>query len=361
MRRLLWKWHGLAGLIAALPLFVIALTGSLLVFKAELDSLLMPEVVNASAGTRLPMNQLVASANQQLSGSEILGWQFGQTGEADTLFVAAMGTYDWQKLWLDPASGSLLTPPVSLTWAITDWLLDLHYMLLLDHAGLLIAGVMALLFLFLGISGIVLHRQFWRTFFTLRWHKGLRLLLSDTHKMLGIVGAPIFLVLGFTGAWWNLEHFYEEELSGHDDSQYIISQNYYSPALDFDALLADTRRQLPAFVPTYLRLPDASYPGVHFFGYRENGGVLRSRFGSIISYNDQSGAHTSTLDVAGAPALYQFTDSFRPLHYGDFGGLTTRILWCIIGFFPCLMALSGFWMWRQRSGRKAPRRTPVTA
>ncbi len=38
MRRFLWKWHGLLGLIVAVPLFIIALSGSLLVFKAELDA-----------------------------------------------------------------------------------------------------------------------------------------------------------------------------------------------------------------------------------------------------------------------------------------------------------------------------------
>ncbi len=357
MRKHLWKWHGLAGLIVALPLFVIALSGSLLVFKAELDRWLMPEVVNAGSDERLSMTVLLPRAASALAEHEILGWQFGAQGEADMLYVAQQGSYDWQKLWLDPATGELLTVPRSLTWALTDWLLELHYLLLMDHAGLLLAAITALLMLFLGISGIVLHRQFWRTFFTLRLGKGLRLLLSDGHKMLGITGAPVFLVLGFTGAWWNLEHFFEEVIEGHDDSAFVISQRYYNPAIDVETLIAEAQRELPGFEPSYMRLPDASYPGVHLFGHRADDGMLRSRFGSIVSFDDNTGQHTGTLDVAEAPWLYQFTDSFKPLHYGDFAGLMSRIIWCIVGFLPCLMALSGFWMWRERSRKGARRKS----
>ncbi|MDO8255927.1 PepSY-associated TM helix domain-containing protein [Shewanella algae] len=353
MRRFLWKWHGLLGLIVAMPLFIIALSGSLLVFKAELDAWLSPEQVLASADSRLGFGQLLKHADQALPEHEILGWEFAANGEADSLYVAKMGSYEWQKLWLDPATGQLLSPPMSMTHMLTDWLLELHYTLLLDHAGLLLSALVSVLLILLGLSGIVLHRHFWRTLFTLRFGRGLRLLLSDGHKMLGILGVPVFLILGFTGAWWNIEHFIDEEFGGHDDSQFVLTKRYYNAELDFDAMLAATQEALPGFVATYVRLPDPSYPGVHFFGHQNNKGPLRSRFGSIISFDDQTGKLSSSFDVRTAGTLYQFVDSFRPLHYGTFGGLTTRILWCLLGFLPCLMALSGFWMWRSRvRGRK---------
>ncbi|MGL4939755.1 PepSY-associated TM helix domain-containing protein [Shewanella sp.] len=352
MRKLLWKWHGLAGLLTALPLFVIALSGSLLVFKNELDNLLLPKVVQASTSDRLSLTELLPKVNSALPSHEVLGWEFGDAGQADTLFVAAHGSYDWQKLWLDPASGELLTVPKSLTWTLTDWLLQLHSELLMGHLGLLIAGLTALFMLFLGGSGIVLHRQFWRTFLTLRWRKSLRLLLSDSHKMLGIVSVPLFLVLGFTGAWWNLEHFYEEVIKEHDESAFTITQRYYNSQIDLEAMMATAKTALPGFTPSYLRLPDASYPGLHLFGHQNGDSPLRSRFSSIVSFNDKTGEHTATITAANAPLSYQFTDSFKPLHYGDVGGIATRIIWCVVGFFPCLMALSGFFMWRERTQRR---------
>ncbi|MCG9697304.1 PepSY-associated TM helix domain-containing protein [Shewanella sp. Isolate11] len=348
MRRILWKWHGWLGLFAALPLFIIALTGSLLVFKAEIDQWLMPEVVYASAEERLSFTQLVNDADSALPEHEILGWEFASAaGEADRLYVAKQGTYDWQMLYADPSNGQLLSPPVSLTHFLTDWLLELHYTLLADHVGLVVTGVVSIVLILLAISGFILHRQFWRTFFTLRWNKSLRLFLSDAHKMLGIIGAPLFLILGFTGAWWNIDHLIEES-NEPDQAQFIITQAYYNKSLNFDALLVDAAKSIDNFQASYVRFPDKSYPGIHLFGAATDKGVLRSDFGSIVSFDDQTGKSTGALDVTKSGALYQFTDSFRPLHYGNFGGMVTKVIWCIIGFFPSLMALSGYLMWRKR-------------
>ena len=150
-----------------------------------------------------------------------------------------------------------------MTHMLTDWLLELHYTLLLEHAGLLLSAQVSVLLILLGLSVIVLHRHFWRTLFTLRFGRGLRLLLSDGHKMLGIPGVPVFLILGFTGAWWNIEHFIDEEFGGHDDSQFVLTKRYYNAELDYDAMLAAAQEALPGFVATYVRLPDPSYPGVY--------------------------------------------------------------------------------------------------
>ena len=69
---------------------------------------------------------------------------------------------------------------------LTDWLLDLHYKFLLNTSGAAVGAVVAILFLFLGGSGIYLYRHFWRHFFTLRFGKAKRILFSDIHKMIPI-------------------------------------------------------------------------------------------------------------------------------------------------------------------------------
>ncbi len=368
MRRILWKWHGWLGLLCAIPLFIIALSGSLLVFKAEIDHWLMPEVVNASGDTRLSFTQQVNAADKALPEHEILAWEFAtKAGDADKLYVAKHGTYDWEMLYADPSNGQLLSEPVSFTHYFTDWMLELHHSLLIDHEGLVVTGITSILLVLLSISGFILHRQFWRTFFTLRWNKSLRLFLSDGHKMLGIIGAPLFLIFGFTGAWWNVDHIIDE-WNEPDQAQFIITQAYYNKHLDYDSLLTAASESIDNFQANFVRFPDKSYPGIHLFGAATDKGVLRSDFGSIVSFDDQTGKLIGTLDVAKSSALYQFTDSFKPLHYGNFGGngfigVVIKIIWCVIGFLPCLMALSGYIMWqKRRKPQKAKReRKPQTA
>ena len=62
MRRWVFKLHSALALLALVPLVLIVLTGSLLVFKFEIDSLLMPGqvLVHPPAGAqRLPLDALV--------------------------------------------------------------------------------------------------------------------------------------------------------------------------------------------------------------------------------------------------------------------------------------------------------------
>ncbi|MCE9678062.1 PepSY domain-containing protein [Shewanella sp. AS1] len=357
MRRTLWKWHGWLGLFTALPLFIVALTGSLLVFKAEIDQWLMPEIVYAENSQRLPFDLLVKQADKALPDYEILAWDFAkEPGQSDLVYSAKYGSYDWTLFYVDPSNARLLSEPAPYNDYFTNWVLDLHQTLLADHYGLMITALVSLLLIFLALSGFILHKQFWRTFFTLRWNKSLRLFLSDGHKMLGIIGAPLFLIFGFTGAWWNIEHLIEE-IDEPDPAQFIITQAYYNKGINLDSVLTEASHAIDKFETHFVRFPDKSYPGIHLFGSASDKGMIRSDYGSIISFDDQSGKQTSALDVTKSPALYQFTDTFKPLHFGDFAGLTVKIIWCVVGFFPCLMALSGFIMWRKRRPAKSRRQS----
>jgi uncharacterized iron-regulated membrane protein len=49
MRKKLYKWHSIGALFAMLPLLLISLTGSILVFKVELDTFLMPDKMQVSS------------------------------------------------------------------------------------------------------------------------------------------------------------------------------------------------------------------------------------------------------------------------------------------------------------------------
>jgi uncharacterized iron-regulated membrane protein len=57
-------------------------------------------------------------------------------------------------------------------------------------------------------------------------------------------------------------------------------------------------------------------------------------------------------DIREAGMLMVFLDSFRKLHFGYFGGMLTRILWCIVGLMPLILALTGLYMYLLRTRTK---------
>lgn len=352
MRKRLWQLHSWLGLASGLGLVVIGLTGSLLIFHEELELLFNPEMVRVkpAATGRLPLDALLAHAQRQLPDHEVTGWlpQYESPHLADLLYVIERGNNEWLVATLDPYTGSLLASPRLGTTTLTGWLLDLHYMFLADHFGLGLAGLFAVMLCVLGVSGMWLYREFWKCFLTLRWKRGARILFSDLHKFTGITFVAFNLIVGFTGAYWNLTHLVGHWING-DPPQPTIEQRLYAETLSLDALTRDAAQRLPGFRGNFISLPsDPAAPTVTFWGAIEPRGRLTGPYGSTVSYDPQTGAHTATSDLRTQGLWARFVDTFAPLHYGTFGGLPVKILWCIGGLTPGLLGITGFILWRLR-------------
>ena len=176
MRKRLWQFHSWLGLVAGLGLLVIGLTGGILMFHDELETLFNPGIVRvepAPAG-RLPADELLVAANRQLPGHEIAGWLFRPADEArlaDLLYVRRHGSAEWLVATLDPYTGKILASPRE---TFTGWVLELHYTFFGGHAGTLVVGLLGLVLCALGVTGVWLYREFWKHVLTLRWGRGAR-------------------------------------------------------------------------------------------------------------------------------------------------------------------------------------------
>ena len=346
--------HSWLGLIAGLGLLVIGLTGSLLVFHEEIDGLLSPAQVTAapSVSGRLSYDSLLKSINQALPGFQVSGWRLSANpARADQVYVVKEGTSTWQFVWLDPYTGAVRGDPVEEETTFTGWLLELHYAFLGDHVGMVIVGLFGVLLCLLGITGVLLYRHFWRHFFTLRWGKSARIFFSDLHKMIGISSVAFNLILGFTGAWWNLSHIVEHLIEGDDPEAERVTGRLYADTLSFHQLVRDAETKVPGFRLSYLDFPAPPGTDVTLYGSASDAGPLRSRYGSTVLFDGKSGELKEITDVREAGLWAQFLDSFTPLHFGTFGGLPIKILWCLGGLTPGLLSVSGFMIWYRRRYR----------
>jgi uncharacterized iron-regulated membrane protein len=364
MRKRLWQLHSWLGLVAGLGLVVIGLTGSLLVFHEELETLFNPALVRVEpvAAGRLPLDTLLAHAQRQLPNHEITGWLVQHDAShhlADQLYVIRHGRKEWLIATLDPFTGKLLASPRLGTSTLTGWLLELHYTFLADHTGTFIAGLFAVMLCLLGITGVWVYREFWKHLLTFRWRRGARLLFSDLHKFVGITSVAFNLILGFTGAYWNLTHVIGEWKNGEPE-QAKFEHRLYAATLSLDALVRDAAVRLPGFRANFISLPsDPAAPAVTLWGAVEPREFLRAPYGSTVVYDPQTGAHRSTTDLRTAGWWPRVVDTFTPLHYGTFGGLPVKILWCLGGLAPGVLAVTGFILWRLR--RRGARRPAMTS
>lgn len=358
MKKTLHLWHRYLGLLVAIPLIIISLTGSILVFKEEIDHLIMPELakVKAETGTRLNYDLLRDKLNQQFTDYEIGSWEIFDDGQTtDRVYLLKHGTLDWYKVYLDQYQGVIRSEPVAVDHYLTDWLLDLHYKFLIGDTGLWFTGIASLILMFMGISGLIIYRQFWKKFFTLRLNLKRVALFSDIHKLVGIWSAPVLLIIGFTGVYWNISEIIHHELEHADGNHPVITKRLYNHQLSLETMIEKSKAQMGGFKPTYILFPYEPELQITMFGEVNDISVVTSEYSSTVSFDKESGKQLPNYDIREAPLFLAVVDSFRKLHFGYFAGLPSRIIWCIIGLTPLVFTITGCYLWLKR--RKPKRRT----
>jgi uncharacterized iron-regulated membrane protein len=189
--------HRLLGLLAAAPLCVFAVTGVLLLFRAEVEGLLDPARRVAPRAEVAAPSAWLAGAGATVALDEAraltLTWPDRAGRPASVRTQTPGGTHE---AFVDPASGRLLdTRP--LAWL--DTVRALHVRLLLGPPGYVLSGAAALAGAWLAWTGWRIGRRLWRHALRIRTREGVRPLWLDVHQRLGtwaLPGLALFCVTG---------------------------------------------------------------------------------------------------------------------------------------------------------------------
>ncbi|MCU1716741.1 PepSY-associated TM helix domain-containing protein [Pseudomonas sp. 5P_3.1_Bac2] len=194
--------HTWAGLIFGWALVAIFFTGTLAVFDKEIQQWLQPEVpvhaVDQQQAAATAISYLQATHPQQsnwqvslpterwprlaVSAGEAQGGGGGGRGNAMTS--------------LDPVTGEVIKPRES---AGGNFFFRFHYTLHFPrNIGVWVVGFLAMAMLAAIVSGIVIHKKFFKEFFTFRPNKGQRSWL-DYHNASGVLLLPFHIMITYTG------------------------------------------------------------------------------------------------------------------------------------------------------------------
>ena len=187
--------HTWSGLIFGWLLFAIFLTGTLAVFDKEIDGWMRPEIPlhnldQAQAAER-------AIAYLQAHHPQASAWNIGlPTERSPGLTVSAGEQRRGASTSLDPLTGEALKVRET---AGGSFFFRFHYTLHLPrNIGIWIVGLAAMAMLVALISGIVIHKKFFKEFFTFRPGKGQRTWL-DAHNASAVLVLPFHLMITYTG------------------------------------------------------------------------------------------------------------------------------------------------------------------
>lgn len=207
------------------------------------------------------------------------------------------------------------------------------------------------------VTGLVVYKKFWRGFFKFpRRQHGSRIFWGDLHRLAGLWSIWFIAVISITGTWFLIQAILADNhvtLSSEPVVPVIAREQVPAgvdggpaPRIDLDqaALIATTA--IPGLDISFISLPGTAYSHVRMGGR----GWYPLMF-QTAEVNPYTRVVDSQFLLADRSALEFVTESMRPLHTGDFGGLAIKLVWAFFGLVLTLMVLSGLLIWSKRTAQ----------
>ena len=350
-------WHG-GGLTFGLLWSVVCFTGALIVYKVDLEQVLVGQFASVSPNApRLPFQVLFERVQTQYPGAEITTLYLPPNASTAPYFrlLTHQGRFEGRTYaYVDPSTGRVTAEDkASDSWFA--WLYELHERLLLGKTGLTLNGLCAFLLIAVALSGLVVWwpgKRQWTNGFRYESRARWKRKNYDLHKLIGFASALVLVLVSFTGAYYAFPQEYKTTAA----ALLGPSANWTPPKLSQvpDPDHRETLDRLLTIAQT--QMPEAQLRTVSFPKKPHEPVTVRlklpsdwSRQGNQLVYlNPYSTAVVKLERHAEQPLSVRFIRSMGPLHFGTFGGHPIRILWMLVGFAMPGLFVTGVLMYWNR-------------
>jgi uncharacterized iron-regulated membrane protein len=364
--RAIWlKCHLYLALVFGLLFSLIGLTGSLSVYREEIDSLLNPDlVIEAPQDQPLSLDKIVAQVRKvhpnrhgawtlempRSPDGAIIVWFENPKESVDSFYAPLM-------VAVNPYTGEVIN---SRFWGstFTTWMLDCHTHLQLGADGRNIVAGLAVMLSLSVLCGLYLWWPGFSRFlqaFKVRQNQGLTRFLMDLHRLLGVLSAGFLLLLSFTGFHLAypelLENLTASTGMGHGDTGPTISSTASpndNPVNITQAVLV-ARGLFPSSEVRRVTTP-AGELGTYKINLRQKHELNQHHPFTNVWVDRWSGQIRSVTNPIKFSSGQAFTTWQWPLHTGEALGGSTRLLWFFLGLTPLTLWLSGVANWLFRKG-----------
>jgi len=358
LRDFVFILHRYIGLVVGVLLIIAGLTGSLLVFAPEIDEFLLTREIGhvIPSERRVSIESVVDTvkgAYSKVPELKVEGIYPPRKPDAAYELILKSPDGDRTAVYVNPYSGAIMGS-LEGDRTLTTFTLELHRRLLAGETGNQIMGVAALLLFILSITGIILWPG-WRRLtsgFKVKWKNAHPKRVNfDIHKVAGMITAVFLALTGVTGFYLNFGGFvrpiiYAVTFSPPNPPKPVSQPIAGSKVPSLTQLLQLADAALPDALTTAIYLPETPEATLYV---RKKYPQEEAALGRSSVWLDQYTGEVVQLKDALKKSLGdKILDSFVPLHFGTFGGLSTRILYIFVGLAPLILSVTGFVMWWYR-------------
>ena len=348
--------HSWLGLKFSLFMTFILVTGTFAVLSLEIDWLLNPEMRSSEfvEPTEIAWGDAYDALVREYPSYDLIGiFRF-----SDPWFnLQTLAITPWQenvRLWSEPGDGSL--KGVTTFYSVQRFFRSMHRNLMMpERTGVPIVTAMAFPLLISLIAGFIVYKKFWLGFFKRpRFKKKVRIWSGDIHRLVGLWTSWFIALIALSSIWYFIEEFGgnsppfpgpEAEVAGRDS---ILPAGFSGKELDL--AVHNALDELPGLEVRRILLPTS----------RRSSLLIQGDLSAALVRGRANGVYIDplNLDVLGSYVGEQLdvhtriSEAADPLHFGFFGGITTKILWFLLGLSMSAMALTGVVIYFKRLNHK---------
>ena len=370
--------HGWSSVILGLMLYVVILTGAIVVFAYELG---VWSKGSSSAGFEIvePIDHMVRKASREVNPdyleevsvrknsegnltaffhSHVADPETGQIADIGAYYVFDLETRETLSVQEGLSSEIFIRDPND---ALVDFLLDLHINLYVPRPwGLYLTGIAGMLMLFVAISGVLMHRHLIRDIF-LAPRKSLKLSsVRDRHILAGVWSVPFAIVLAFTGAFFSFLGAFAVPLVamvafGGDVDKLVETVQGHQEEVDMSP---EPLASLDSIVLYSTKTAGTAPTSITIHHYGAKGAeVLVSHptadgdlFGRQYAFDGPTRKALGEKPVIGTEPSAGSTllSLMAPLHFGNFADFTSKIVWLALGAAGAFVTITGLRLWVRR-------------
>jgi len=358
-----FKVHSWIGVIAGLILFVVCWSGTMATVSREVDWLLNPAMRVQPAESRVSWGEIERSVEAALPNATVTSFSAAPNAYSAVEVGVDLPEQDSVRVHVNPYTGEV--QGTSSYFNVQRFFRSFHMNLFSGKPGYYIVFGLSLFLLVSIIAPLIFYKRWWRRFFVLKTGRTRRVFWSDVHKLVGLWSLWFALVIAVTGVWYLAEGLRGDvgdgKFSWAAPGDYGVRHIPSLPAeaksvgLPLDVLVARAAAHRPDLKISTLRWDK----GLFYVDGQSEHWLVRDRANKLY-LDPRDGSVVFSQRASDQPAYWRWSDTADPLHFGDFGGLASKLVWFVFGIGLTGLSLTGAWLHAQRlaqdrSGRRRAR------
>lgn len=384
--------HLWLGVSSGLVVFIVALTGSVLVFEEELEPVIYPKfhVVEAPKGEPpLPLDNLRAAVANAYPKQRIARIEIEPHADRTVIFGLVKGKKekDVFSVAVNPYTAEI-TDTRRENESFFHIVLQLHRYLCLEDTGKAITGVACVMFIVIMITGLVLwwpNRKQTKQRLTIKWNAKFKRLNWDLHAVFGFYILPFTFLIALTGLVWSYKWVNSMIFLTFDGKP---QQKREAPANISDAnalssggnallsgaaplnginrtpgilakITAETHRLLPHPGRFQLTLPESDNLSITIS--KEDETVSVDNVVDFLYFDQNDGTLISKRLYSDETTGMKVRRLVLPIHSGSIWGWPTKVLALLVALITATLPVTGVVIWIGRKFKKKEKKARKTA